>query len=126
MAKITVMDWQTIRATRVRVLGVVVFGGGRETFNPADVKLRTIDFITLSPMGHIGVAGGIPTGSLSLKGSPGGITRSQGVLEGRGGDRGVGSAVTLIWGVGSGTTDTKLGSVGVGSKSAFFEIIGEL
>ncbi len=125
MAKITVMDWQILRGTRMKVYGVVVYGGGRETFNPADVKLRTVDFIMLTSR-NIAASGGVPVGSLSLKGSSAGISRSQGVLEGRGGDRGVGSPVTLIWAIGSSNTDTKLGSVGFGSKAAYFEVIGEL
>lgn len=128
MVKVTVQEWRTIRATRVEVFGVVVFGGGRETLAPTDLRLRTIDFMQLQAMSGFGntATAGFPVGSLSLKGSPAAITRSFGFLEGRGGDRGVGSSVTLAWRIGSGPGDVGFGSIASGSKTAYFHAFGEL
>ncbi len=119
-----------VRGTTKMVFGVLVFGGGRELLKPTDVRLRTIDFIMLqrlSPGINPG-AEGFPVGSLSLKGSAGvsgADLRSIGYLQGRGGDRGLGSNVTLVWAIGSGVNDTGFGSVASGSKSAFFIASGD-
>ena len=121
MVKATVIDVEKVAGVdRIRVKGIVVFGGGRETISPKDVGLKTIDFIGLMPMAR---TGGFPCGSLSYKGSPvtypAAAVRGYGRLSGR-----PGSSATLFWRVGSGPGDTVLGSVGTGSKTAFFDIVG--
>lgn len=123
MATVTVQDFSVTGGNRARARGVLVFGGGRETINPTDVRLRTIDYVALVPMNR---SAGFPIGSISLKGASGVTGNFYGVLQGRGGANNPGSAATLIWRVGSGPGDTGLGSVGVGSKTAFFDIMGEI
>jgi len=110
MPKATVIDIERkIGEDRARVRGHIRFGY-RESLDPTDIKLKTVDFINLSPLN---LSGGVPIGSVYLHGYVGSH------LEGA-----QGSTVLLLWRVGSGPGDTHFGSVGTGTKTCFFEAIG--
>jgi len=100
MVSVTIRDRFMRPGERAHIRGEVIFGY-TETLNPADVELKTIETLQLTPKGITGL--NIPVGSVAAPGN-------------------IGNSATISWL--TGTSGDTYGSVAVGSATAYFDIIG--